>query len=184
MTELTSLWLPILASTAALFFLGFLTWMVLPVHQPDWKRLPDEDAVSDAIRGLNIPAGNYMIPYCGNSEEMKSEAFLERQKQGPNGILQIWYECGMGKALGMQVLFLLGTVFCIAYLASLALQPGATFMNVFQFVGAAAMITFTAGHIPERIWFKRRVMGNVIDGVLYGIATGLIFAALWPGVVT
>ena len=35
MVELTSLWLPILLSTVALFFLSFLAWTVLPHHKPD-----------------------------------------------------------------------------------------------------------------------------------------------------
>ncbi|MEQ8208812.1 MAG: hypothetical protein RH917_03190 [Lacipirellulaceae bacterium] len=181
MVELTALWLPILASTAALFFLGFIFWMVLPVHQADWKRLPDEAAFGEAVRGINIPAGNYMIPY-GDMKEMQTPEFAERQKQGPQGILQIWTECPMGKMLGQQVLFLLVTMFSVAYLATQALTPGAEFMAVFQFVGAATLLVLTMGHIPGRIWYKRRALGHVVDGVVQGVAAGLIFAALWPAV--
>ena len=180
MVDLTALWLPILASTAALFFLGFLCWMILPVHKADWNRLPDEEAFRSAIQGLNIPAGNYMVPYCGDSAEMKSQAYQEKQKQGPNGILQLWDECSMGKPLGLQVVFLLVTMFSVAYLATQALEPGAKFLDVFQFVGAATMLILTMGHLPEGIWYKQRVLGNVIDGVVQGVAAGLIFAALWP----
>ena len=182
MVELTSLWLPTVLSAAALFFIGFLTWMVLGFHKADWQQLPDEAAFGEAVRGLNIPAGNYMVPYAGDGEEMKSQDFLDRQQAGPNGTVQLWDGPGsMGANLACQFGFLLITSFCLAYLATLGPQAGASFMEVFRFVGTAGILTYTAGHVPTTIWFKSRLTGNVIDGVLYGLATGVIFAALWPG---
>ncbi|MCG8450178.1 MAG: hypothetical protein MI725_11445 [Pirellulales bacterium] len=182
MMELTALWLPTLLSAVALFFIGFMTWMLLPVHKADWRGLPDEDAFGDAVRNLNIPAGNYMFPYCANAEDMKSEAFLEKQKRGPTGTMQIWDgPAHMGKNLVCQFLYLLVTSFCIAYLAKQGLQAGAGFMDVFQFVGTAGILIYTAAHVPATIWFKSRLTGHIVDGLLCGLATGLIFAALWPG---
>jgi hypothetical protein len=55
-------------------------------------------------------------------------------------------------------------------------------MKVFRFVGRAGILTYCAANVPSTIWFKIPLTGNLIDGVLYGLATGLIFAALWPGV--
>jgi len=186
MTEvaLTSLWLPILLSTVACFMIGFLTWMVLPIHQSDWKKLPDESKFADAIRGLNIPMGNYMFPYGKDMEEMKSPEFAERQKQGPNGLLHIWESCGdgggMGKLLGCQFGYLLAACFCLAYLATLGIAPGADFLRVFRFVGTAGILAFTVGHVPSTIWYKERLTGHVVDGIAMGLAVGLIFAAFWP----
>ena len=37
-------WLPIVVSGAAVFFLSFMMWMVLPHHRSDWAPMPDEDA--------------------------------------------------------------------------------------------------------------------------------------------
>ncbi len=184
MTEvaLTSLWLPIVLSTVACFFIGFIFWMVLPVHKADWKQLPDEDAFADAVRGMNIPAGNYMFPYCADAEQMKSEAFLEKQKLGPVGVIQMWEETGgMGKQLGCQFAYLLATSFCIAYLATLGLSAGADFMRVFRFVGTAGILVYTVANVPTAIWFRSRIMGHIIDGIALGLATGFIFAMLWPG---
>ncbi len=181
MVELTSLWLPITLSAVALFFIGFLTWMVLPVHKADWKALPDEDAFAQAVRDMNIPTGNYMFPYCADAEQMKSEVFIEKQKRGPVGILRIWEECGaMGKPLACQFVFLLVTSFCIAYLATLGIPAGADFMTVFRFVGTAGILVYSVANVPNTIWFKSRLTGHLIDGVLLGLATGLIFAMLWP----
>lgn len=187
MTEvaLTSLWLPILLSTIAAFFIGFITWMVLPVHKDDWHELPDEDKFMDAVREMNLPHGSYMFPYCADAEQMKSEEFIAKQKQGPVGIVQTWEECGsMGKQLACQFLFLLVTSFCIAYLTTLGVPAGADFMQVFRFVGTAGLLIYTAGNVPRTIWFRSRLTGHVIDGIALGLATGLIFALLWPGAPT
>ncbi|MCA9233587.1 MAG: hypothetical protein KDA57_23305, partial [Planctomycetales bacterium] len=140
-TALTSLWLPILLSSVALFFLSFLAWMVLPHHKADWRGLPDERAFGDALAGLNLPPGNYAFPHFKTSEEMKSREFQERQQRGPNGTLQLWNgPCNMGKNLACQFLFFLATSFCLAYLATLGVPAGAEFMPVFRFVGTAGIL--------------------------------------------
>ena len=182
---LGSLWLPILLSTVTLFFLGFLSWMVLGLHKADWQELPDEDAFGQAVRQLNVQPGSYMFPYCADAEQMKSEAFLEKQRQGPVGIIQVWEETGrMGKQLACQFVFLLVTMFCLAYLATLGIEAGADFKTVFRFVGTAGMLFFAVGTVPPAIWFRSRITGHLIDGVLLGLAAGLIFALLWPDVPT
>lgn len=181
MVSLTSLWLPILVSAVALFFLSFLSWMVLPHHKSDWKGVPDDQAFRDALNGLNIPPGNYMFPYAETSAEMQSAEFLERQRQGPNGTLQLWEGLNsMSRNLVMQFLYLLGSAFCLAYLGTLGLASGADFMAVFRFMGTAGILMFTAGSIPHAIWFKFRLPGYLVDGLLNGLAVGLIFASLWP----
>lgn len=179
---LTNLWLPIVLSAVVLFFIGFITHMVLPLHKPDWKPLPDEEAFRSAVRGLNIPTGNYMVPYCADAEQMKSEAFLRKQEEGPVGIVQLWQEGGgMGKQLACQFVYLLLASYCLAYLATLGLKPGEEAFRVFRFVGTAAILVYILGLVPFAIWFRTRIAGYVIDGILYGLATGLIFALLWPG---
>ncbi|MGI9427700.1 MAG: hypothetical protein ACR2NM_03500 [Bythopirellula sp.] len=182
---LGSLWLPIVLSTVALFFLGFLSWMVLGLHKADWNELPDEDAFGKAVRDLNVQPGSYMFPFCADAEQMKSPEFIEKQKQGPVGIVQIWEETGgMGKQLGCQFVFLLVTMFCLAYLATLGVPAGAEFMQVFRFVGTAGILFFTVANVPTSIWFRSRITGHIIDGVLLGLTAGIIFALLWPGAPT
>lgn len=181
MVELTSLWLPIVLSGIALFFASFLAWMVLPHHKQDWIGLPDEAAFGKALGDMNVPAGNYMFPYCATNEEMKSPEFQERQKKGPNGLLQVWPgPCNMGKNLVCTFLVLLVLSFCFAYLATLGLELGDSFMDVFRFVGTAAIVTYAGGFLLNGIWFPRKLVGDILDGVAYGLITGIIFAALWP----
>jgi len=181
MVELTSLWLPILLTGVALFFASFLAWMVLPHHRKDWIGLPDEAGFNKAIGELNVPAGNYMFPYCATPEEMKSPEYLERQKAGPNGLLQLWPgPCNMGKNLALTFSLFLFVSFCLAYLATLGLQIGDEFMQVFRFVGTAGVIVYAAGPVLNSIWFPRKIIGDILDGVAYGLITGAIFAAMWP----
>ena len=56
MSELATLWLPILLSGIAVFFASFLAWVVIGHHAPDWSEIPDEGNVIDFIRA-GIEAG-------------------------------------------------------------------------------------------------------------------------------
>ena len=73
MEFLTDLWLPILINGVVLFFASFTAWVILPHHFSDKKRLPDEDAVMNLVRDLNIAPGNYMFPYADSKAEQGSE---------------------------------------------------------------------------------------------------------------
>ena len=55
MVELSQLWLPILLTTFAVFFLSFLMWMVSPHHRKDWSALPDEDGFMGTLRSMRLP---------------------------------------------------------------------------------------------------------------------------------
>jgi len=182
MEYLCSLWLPILLTGVGLYIASFLVWMVLPHHKKDWAGLPDEVGFGNYLREQNISGGYYMFPFCGSSAEMKSEEFKQRTKQGPVGLLNVWNSpCNMGLMMAGTFAFFLVTAFCLAYLATLGLQPEAEFMDVFRFVGTAGILTYSAANIPCAIWFKQRILGNLCDGIAYGLIAGLIFAMFWPG---
>ena len=77
MVSIFSLWLPILLSAVAVFVASSLIHMVLRYHSRDYKRLPSEDDVMDALRPFDLPPGDYMVP-CRNARRMKDPAFLEK----------------------------------------------------------------------------------------------------------
>jgi hypothetical protein len=180
-TSVWSLWLPILVSGVALFFASWLAWMVVGHHKADWTTLPNEDAFSNFVREAGLAPGQYMFPHCPSPEEYKSQAFRDRLQTGPNGALYIWKP---GGAMGANLFctWLLFTVlnFIIAYLAGIAIEPGAQFMQVFRFVGTAGILVYASSGLLNAIWFRRRVIGDIADGIAYGLITGLVFAALWP----
>jgi hypothetical protein len=184
LTSLASLWLPILLSGIALFFASFLAWTKLPHHKSEWEGLPDEEGLTNALRNMNVPPGQYMFPHC-NPEEMQGEDFKRRAEAGPNGTLTVWNgRPNMAVNMICTVLFFLVANFVIAYLAAIALPPNTPFMRVFQFVGTAGILTYGTANILNGIWFGRKMVADIVDGIAYGLITGLIFAALWPGAST
>jgi hypothetical protein len=54
-------------------------------------------------------------------------------------------------------------------------------MAVFRFVGTAGIVAYCAGGIQNVIWFKRRMITDLADGIVYGLITGVVFGLLWPG---
>ena len=68
MVPIPSLLLPILLSAVVVFLLSALFHMILPIHRNDFKKVPKEDEVMEALRRLNIPPGDYMLP-CARSME-------------------------------------------------------------------------------------------------------------------
>ena len=79
--------------------------------------------------------------------------------------------------------FCLVTSVFVAYLATLALDQGDQFSDVFQVCGTAGLMAYAFGGFPNAIWlgqsFRSTVM-DVVDGVILGLITGVVFAAFWP----
>jgi hypothetical protein len=180
-TSLALLWLPIVISGAVLFIASFLAWMVIGHHKADWKVLPNAPAFEQMVRQGGIAPGQYMFPYCPTPEEWKSEAFKERMKAGPNGLLYIWKPGGgMGMNLFLTWLLFTAISLVIAYLAGMVIAPGADRWFVFRFVATVGILVYATSGLLNAIWFRRKTLGDVIDGIAYGLLTGAIFALLWP----
>src|SRR5436189_10753 len=104
---LTSLWLPILLSAVAVWFWSFLAWAILPVHRKDYGKLPNEEAFLTAVRGMNVPQGSYVFPYCTHKER-SDPAMQEKWKTGPVGRIGIWNpNMSMGVNMGLTFLIYL-----------------------------------------------------------------------------
>jgi hypothetical protein len=177
---LTSLLLPIILSAVALFFASFLSWMVLPLHFKDWNKFAGEDELMKTVSDLKLPPGSYMFPGWDTPDEMKSEAYQQKYKAGPTGIMTVFGQVSMGKNLGLTFLHFLVVSFLLAYLGTMALPRGAEFLDVFRFISTAGLMTFLAAIVQHAIWFKSRIVGHVIESIGYAAITALIFAAMWP----
>src|SRR6266705_3463924 len=87
MIPLTTLWLPILLSAVIVFFASFIMHMVLAYHKSDYRKLPDEDRVTDALRSAGVTRGPaYFFPYF-SFKEMKSAPVIEKMKRGTVGFV-------------------------------------------------------------------------------------------------
>jgi hypothetical protein len=179
------LWLPIIVSGVAMFFASAAAWMVLPHHKPEWTGLPNEESFMSTLRGASVPPGQYMFPYCASPEDMKSDEMKQRMKDGPLGTLSVWPgPTNMGVNMICTVVFFVIVNFGIAYLASMAAPRGATFSHVFRFVGTAGILIYASAPILNGIWFRRKMLADIADGIAFGLIAGLIFGLLWPGATT
>ncbi|MBK8267615.1 MAG: hypothetical protein IPK83_04650 [Planctomycetes bacterium] len=182
--DLFSLWLPILLSAAAVWIVAAIVWMALPHHKNDFIRLPDEDGFMDDLRKRGIKPGNYVFPDFRGRDAMKSEKVCKALEEGPVGHLSLWQPpLGMaGKMVGTFLVYLVVRTL-IAYLASITLPKPADFSKVFQVVGTAGILAYSFAFIPNGIWFgayKRTIVAGIIDGIVFGLITGAIFAWGWP----
>jgi len=176
------LWLPVLATTFALWIASTLAWTVIGHHNRDTDPLPNEDQALDAIRSLNIPPGSYMFPQITHGQANAADCKAKWEK-GPIGLLRVFRPINMPLNIICTVIFFLIMSTLLAYLGSAALARGATFAQVLQVMGTAGVLTYSFSSIPHDIWFqtkKRQTLTCAIDGIAFGLITGLIFAWLWP----
>ncbi|MDA1260971.1 MAG: hypothetical protein O3A20_10170 [Planctomycetota bacterium] len=185
MVELTSLWLPILVSAAAIFFLSFLMWMVLPHHHKDHGALKDEDGLMSALRAQGVKPGLYAFPHCAGSAQMKDPEWMKKRDAGPSGFLNVcparaW---NLGAALGKWFILLIVICTTVAYAGTIALPAGAAYMTVFRLTGTCLLLAFCSNIISDCIWKShpaRPVLMHVFDGLVYALVAGGIFGWLWP----
>ena len=180
MEFLTALWLPIIVSSIVLFIASAVAWMFMPHHRKDYGKLANEEKFMTQARDLNIPVGRFMFPYCTHQEANNPE-MKRKFKEGPFGTITILGNVNMGANMACTFVFFLIANACLAYLFWLVL-PGTdtSFFRVFRVAGTAGILAYTLAAIPNDIWFKRPTWTNIIDGIVYGLIVGAIFATLWP----
>jgi len=185
MIPLTSLWLPILLSTVVVFFASFIMHMVLTYHRSDYRPLPDEDRVTDALRNAGVTRGPaYFFPFC-SFEEMKSAPTIEKMKRGPVGFLTLLPPGppAMGKNLVAWFFYCAVISIFAAYLSSRLLAPATAFLQVFRVIGTVAFLGYGAAHAQESIWGGRSwvvTFKHLFDGLVFALLTAAVFAYLWP----
>lgn len=185
MTSIVALWMPILASAAAMFIISSVIHMVLKYHNSNYQELPEEERIREALGPLNIAPDDYMMPYGCDMNAMKDPVFQEKMKQGPVFIMTVWKNGppNIGASLAQWFIFCVLISGVAAYVTGRALDPGAAYLDVFRFAGTIVFCTFGLGAFPDSIWFKRQwttTFKYLLDGLLYGLATGAIFGWLWP----
>lgn len=185
MIGLATLWLPILLSAVVVFLASSVIHMMTPWHKGEYPAVPNEDAVMKALRPFAIPPGDYMMPSAPSMEAMKSPEFLEKRNLGPVLVMTVlpngpWT---MGRALTNWFLYSVVVSIFAAYIASHALAPGASYLEVFRFVGATAFAGYSLAIWQMRIWYNRALRSTItstIDGLLYACLTAGVFGWLWP----
>ncbi len=185
MVSIMSLWLPILLSAIFVFVVSSIIHMFLSYHKNNFKKVPNEAGVMDALRPFNISPGDYMLPLCSGPAEMKSPEFTEKLKKGPVVAMTVFPNGPFAMTGSLILWFLYSLVVGVfaAYISGHALAPGAAYLNVFRFAGCTAFLGYALALLHDSIWYKRcwaTTFKFMFDGLIYGLLTGGTFGWLWP----
>jgi len=185
MVSLMALLLPIFLSAVIVFIASSIIHMALKYHAADYRTLPRESEVMEALRKFEIPPGDYMVPRAGSMEAMRTEEFKDKMKKGPvmmatvmpSGMFQ------MGRSLFQWFLFCILVSVFTAYVTGRALGPGTPYLRVFQIAGTVAFASYALGQFPASIWYRKSwgtTMRHALDGLIFGSLTAGTFGWLWP----
>jgi hypothetical protein len=185
MVSILSLWMPIVLSAVAVFIASSILHMVLTYHRRDYRQLPDEAAVLDALRRGELPPGVYNFPYCASGKEMGTPEMQEKYKRGPIGMLSVMPSGPpkMGKFLLRWFVFCLLVSVAVACLLGGALPAGTEYMVVFHGAALAAFMAYGFGEIVAWIWKAQPVsntLRGLFDALIYALLTAGFFGWLWP----
>ncbi len=185
MVELADLWLPILLAAVFVFIVSSVIHMALPIHKGDYKKLPGEEAIAEAMRGQSVSPGQYVVPCPTSMKDMGTPEMLEKYKAGPVAFISVLPNGppAMGKSLVQWFIFCIVIgVFC-GYIGSMVLVAGEEYMVVFRVTGTVAILGYAFSAIHDSMWkgvswsVAFKFMG---DGIAYALTTAGTFAWLWP----
>jgi len=182
--SLTSLWMPIVVSAVLVFLASFVTHTLLTYHMTDYRKLPAEDEVMDALRKFNLPPGDYLAPNPGSMANMRTKEFQEKHKRGPVFMATVFPSgiTGMGAQLAQWFVFCLVVSLFAGYLASRFVPPGAEYLRVSQLASTTAFLGYTLARWSDVIWYRKSVSAALkatFDGIIYGLLTGGTFGWYW-----
>lgn len=185
MVTIPALWLPILLSAVIVFIASSILHMVLSIHKTDYRRLPDEERVMDALRAAGVTPGRvYYFPFA-TMKEMKAPETAEKFKRGPVGLLTVFPSRtpAMGKYLLAWFIYSVVVGIFTAYLTGRTRMPGTPYLEVFRVAGCTAFLGYSLALVQNSIW-KGETWGvtfkHVFDGLIYGLLTAGTFGWLWP----
>lgn len=183
---ITTLWLPILVAAVLVFFASFVMNAVLTFHRSDFRPIPDEDRVMDALRPFDLQPGDYHFPYVGHASNLKSEAVQQKIAKGPLGALTVYppnVMYNMGSQLAQWFAYTLLVGIFAAYVAGRLIPPGAEYLQVFRTAGAVAFACYSMALMQRSIWYMQNwpmTLRQMFDGLIYALLTAGAFAWLWP----
>lgn len=185
--SLLQLWLPIVLGGILAWIASGLIHMLIKYHNSDYRQLANEEEVMKAVgNGSPMPA-MYHFPYCVDMDQMKDEGMQRKLEAGPIGLLAIFPNGmpNMGKMMIQQISYFVVACLLIAYCTTLALEPGAQYMEVFRFVLSVGFLSFGWATIPYSIWFGHpwsMTAKYLLDALIYGLVVAGVFAWRWPGI--
>jgi hypothetical protein len=185
MVTIVSLWLPIVVSAVVVFIGSSIMHMVLTHHRNDTGKLPNEDALLEAMRKEGVRPGYYAFPRPPSQKDMCTPEMVEKYNKGPVGVMAVIPNGtpAMGKYLGQWFAFCLVISVFVAYLTGRTVSAGTEYLSVFRVAGTAAFLAYGMADPVDSIW-KGQPWGvtvkHMIDGLVYALLTAGTFGWLWP----
>ena len=185
MVSVLSLLIPIALSAVLVFIASSIIHMALSFwHRNDLKKFPNEDAVLNALRPLNLQPGEYGLPKPDSMKDMQTPEFQAKWKAGPVAFITVRpSDFSMGATMFLWFLYSLVVSLIAGYIAGVAFGPGTEYLRIMQVAGCVAFVGYAMGAPQQSIWWGQawsRTVRNMLDGLLYGLLTGGTFGWLWP----
>jgi hypothetical protein len=186
MVSLLSLWAPTLLAAVLVFVASSVIHMFLKYHESNYLKLPDQDAIGDALRAHDIAPGDYMMPnMCDTDTKMGSPEFNAAFEKGPVIIMTVWPNGApaMGKSLAQWFVYCLVVAHFAGYVAAISLPMGTDYMTVFRVTAVVAFAGYSLAVIQNSIWKNQNWVVTakfVFDGLVYALITAGCFGWLWP----
>jgi hypothetical protein len=185
MPSLMQLWAPILLSAFLVFLGSSLVHMVFKWHNPDYRKLSNEDEVRAVLRKGSPAPGQYVVPHCIDPKEMSLPENKQKWIDGPVGMMYIMPNgiTNMGAMLGKWFVFNIVVAIFVAYTASHSLPLGTAYLTVYRVVGTITFLAYAAGAVPDAIWMGKPwtvALKQVGDGFFYALLVAGAFGWLWP----
>lgn len=185
MVYVTALWLPILLSAVGVFIASSVIHMVLTYHRSEYRKLPNEEKLLEALRAEGLSPGNYVFPCAANPKDMHSPEMMEKYKKGPVGFVTVMPSGppAMAKNLVQWFIFCLVIGVFVAYVAGRTLSAGAPYLSVFRIAGTVGFLGYAGTYATDAIWKGQpwgAVLKSMFDGLVYALVTAGVFGWLWP----
>lgn len=175
---------PILAAAVAVFVLSLIVQTAMPWHKRDFDNVPDDDAVLNAIRTLEIPPGDYCVPSPRLPDGTRNPAFVEKWAAGPSVTMTVIpASANMGRYMAQWFAFSTLVAAIAAWVTCTIVEPGGDHRAVFHYGAILTFLSYSLGAWPLSIWYHRKwstAFKSTFDALLYGVATGMVFVWLWP----
>ncbi|MBR7799453.1 hypothetical protein [Undibacterium fentianense] len=182
---LLALWLPILLTAVGVFFASSLIHMVFKWHNSEYRPLPNDEDVRQALAPIKNEPGMYATPHCPDMKDMQTEAVQQKFRDGPVALITV--RKPGAPTMGRYLLQWFALNLSVAALGGLlALQTMGLYANPHyagHFIGLFTMIVYACGSIQESIWMGRpwsATFKNILDSLIYGVVSALVFWQFWP----
>jgi hypothetical protein len=170
-------------SAVFVFVVSSIIHMALPWHKCDYRKIPNEDQVMDALRPLNIPRGDYMVPRCDSMKEMRTPEFKAKTQRGPVFTATFMSgEMAVGKSMLLWFVYLLVISYFAAYVGAHAGALSRFAIHSRRIVGITAFLGYGGALCQNSIWYQRSwgtTIRSLIDSVIYAAVTAATFGCLW-----